>query len=144
MTTGQQNQPYPAPTSKEMIDFVAAAHDGDNETVCAYLDKYGSRFIDRSLSPSSALTIAAERGHISTVKILLENGANIHHQGKDSKTALEWAEASGHTAIVTLLTQDKECEKRAAEDRAAFIHAEKTLQQLQKLRTKPRQNQWGF
>ena len=34
--------------------------------------------------------IASQHGHLDTVKLLIEKGANINEKDKDGKTALYW------------------------------------------------------
>jgi ankyrin repeat protein len=50
--------------------------------------------------------IAAFSGHTGTVKILLDENADVSAQDKgDGKTALRWAVDRGHTEIVNILKQ---------------------------------------
>jgi ankyrin repeat protein len=47
--------------------------------------------------------LAARRGHIEIVRVLLQNEADVHIRGDDGRTALETANASGHSDIAQLL-----------------------------------------
>jgi ankyrin repeat protein len=51
----------------------------------------------------TALMAAAAGGHVDTVKILLENGANVGTTSVHGRTALDYAQEGGHTAVVNLL-----------------------------------------
>ena len=50
-----------------------------------------------------SLIRAAGRGHIDTVKALLEAGADLNAKDKEGKTALMYAKEKNHTEIVHLL-----------------------------------------
>ena len=56
-----------------------------------------------SKSGFTALIRAAYRGNPECVRLLLEAGADASLRGKDSRTALEHAEARGHAAVAALL-----------------------------------------
>ena len=51
----------------------------------------------------TALICAAAFGHAECVRLLLEVGADASLRGKDSRTALEHAEARGHAEVAALL-----------------------------------------
>ncbi|KAE8410853.1 ankyrin repeat-containing domain protein [Aspergillus pseudocaelatus] len=55
-------------------------------------------------SGQSALSCAAEKGHLETCKILLGGGADIDARG-DNRSPLIWAAENGHQAIVQLLLE---------------------------------------
>lgn len=46
---------------------------------------------------------AASRGQVETVRILLENGANIGTTSIHGRNALSYAQEGGHRAVVDLL-----------------------------------------
>ncbi len=52
---------------------------------------------------SFPLIDAAEKGQIERVKALLEAGADVNAKANDGRTALMWAEDSGHNEIVEIL-----------------------------------------
>jgi ankyrin repeat protein len=45
---------------------------------------------------STALMFAAQYGHLSTVKLLIQHGADIHVRGNRNRTACEWAHLDPH------------------------------------------------
>jgi ankyrin repeat protein len=46
---------------------------------------------------------AAEGGHVSVAKLLLECGADVQAADNNGATALMWASAGGHMAVAELL-----------------------------------------
>ena len=48
----------------------------------------------------TALHLASLEGHLNIVKILLENGADLHDQDASRKTALHWSCENGHLEVV--------------------------------------------
>jgi len=52
------------------------------------------------------LSWASEKGHETTVRILLETGADMESKGSRSPTPLSWAARKGHEAIVQLLLKN--------------------------------------
>ena len=54
-----------------------------------------------------ALTAAGHRGHLGTVRVLLEAGANVNIQDGSGKTPLHYAARDGHGEIVRLLLDRK-------------------------------------
>jgi Ankyrin repeats (3 copies) len=51
----------------------------------------------------TALMLAAANGHMETVKLLLDRGADLNVRDNEGKTALVWAREKGHTEIVQLI-----------------------------------------
>jgi hypothetical protein len=49
------------------------------------------------------LSAAAHMGHLDVVKLLVENGANVNHKGKDKKTALDISMEAGHGDVAKYL-----------------------------------------
>jgi len=54
----------------------------------------------------TALQLAADRGYLEAVKILVLNGANIGVKDPDGHTALALARVGGHEDIIAFLEQD--------------------------------------
>ena len=55
-------------------------------------------------SEINALTLAASKGDIKDVRLILERGANfLNLPGAESRTALQWASKNGHGAVVQML-----------------------------------------
>jgi len=54
----------------------------------------------------TALMYASCLGHFQIVKLLLNNGANLHAVSKEGRTALDYASAFGHVEIVILLLNE--------------------------------------
>ncbi|KAF4981704.1 hypothetical protein FZEAL_2506 [Fusarium zealandicum] len=59
----------------------------------------------RSFEGSTALLLACESGHMSTVKLLLRNGADIHSYNFSQETPLQQASKNGQAEVVELLLQ---------------------------------------
>lgn len=77
---------------------------------------WGKEFLEFALSHGKAqvarkdysrrrieLITAAERGHTSVVRILLDCGASVSESDDQGRTALSWAAACGHEGIVEML-----------------------------------------
>ena len=52
---------------------------------------------------NTPLVTAAQNGHMSAVKVLLAEGADVNHKGFLNKTPLLWASERGYTTVVELL-----------------------------------------
>jgi ankyrin repeat protein len=104
------NQP-PAPSREESDGFIRAAAQGNNAAVQAFLDKYPT-FVDireiNSFSGRTALMAAAESGRLSTIKLLLKNGADVKKEIESSVyfTATFIAASHGHSEAIALLAQN--------------------------------------
>jgi serine/threonine-protein phosphatase 6 regulatory ankyrin repeat subunit B len=82
-----------------------AAWDGDTD-IAKTLIGAGADLNVKQSDGWTALMIAAFSGHTGTVKILLDENADVSAQDKgDGKTALRWAVDRGHTEIVNILKQ---------------------------------------
>lgn len=81
-----------------------AAAKGDLQAVQAVLSTLAPGQIDAARSDgATALLVAAGRGRLKIVGLLLTHGANPHSRLDDGSTALRWAAQNGHTAVVKLL-----------------------------------------
>lgn len=80
-----------------------AAAIGNNEIVQLLLDK--SAYIDaESPNKTTPIMMAARGGHILTVKLLLDEGADATLKNELGMTAIDFARNHGHTDIVEGLT----------------------------------------
>lgn len=83
------------------LHYAAAA--GANEIIQMLLDKFA--YIDaESPNKTTPIMMAAWEGHIWTVKLLLDEGADATLKNERGMTAIDFAEAGGHTDIVQGLT----------------------------------------
>lgn len=82
--------------------LLAAAKGGFTTTAEILVSFWGA---DIMVSGHTPLLAAAENGHESTVRLLLEEGANIGSQGYSMRTPLLAASQNGHESIVRLLLE---------------------------------------
>ncbi len=82
----------------------AAACEG-HKSVCAILTEQGSmaRVGELDVEGRSPLILAAQEGHCSTVRLLLDRKSPIDHRAYDGHSALSAATLQGHREIVELL-----------------------------------------
>ncbi|XP_066542576.1 ankyrin repeat domain-containing protein 50 isoform X2 [Hoplias malabaricus] len=82
----------------------AAACEG-HKGVCAVLTEQGSmaRVSELDMEGRTALILAAQEGHCSTVRLLLDRKSPIDRRGYDGHSALSAAALQGHTELVELL-----------------------------------------
>ncbi|PKO25485.1 MAG: hypothetical protein CVU35_03910 [Betaproteobacteria bacterium HGW-Betaproteobacteria-8] len=92
-----------AMTDEQYMEYTQALGDNNIKLVKKYLD-------EKIASPKdfffgwTALHIAAEKGHIKLVELLIERGADMNWQHEISRlTAFHLAALDGHTEIVKLL-----------------------------------------
>ena len=71
--------------------LMLAAEYGDDDTVIAFLLDHGANVDARGSKATTALIMAAAQARPSTVKLLLERGADPKHKDSLSETALLWA-----------------------------------------------------
>lgn len=83
-----------------------AAAEGYLEAVQLFLDADENENIEApNQYGSTPLILAAARGHVEVVRLLLKRGANIEARGARNRTALEWAEQNGHPDCVALIRE---------------------------------------
>jgi predicted LPLAT superfamily acyltransferase len=91
-----------APATEELW---AAARAGDAARVTAALDK-GVDANVKTRYGATALTFAADRGHLEIVKLLIARGADINQQDTFYQMrAIDMAMANNHPEVVTLLLE---------------------------------------
>jgi uncharacterized protein len=77
-------------------------YQGDVKTGIAQLDE-GADVNARDCDGDTALMLAAERGHIELVKVLLKNGADVNAENLNGETALMRAAENDRAAAVKIL-----------------------------------------
>jgi ankyrin repeat protein len=86
--------------------FIRAAA-GGHENIVAYLLDKGAELHTVIKNGSIALMVAAERGHLEGVKVLMMQGANCSGSGsKLGWTPLMVPAAGGHTEIIRLFLDE--------------------------------------
>ena len=83
-------------------DLVSAAANGDTSKVESLLAE-GANIEAHANDDWTALTIAAERGRVDTVRFLLEKGARVNAKEGGGHTPLFWAERNNHKEVAELL-----------------------------------------
>ncbi len=103
---------------KMLNDQLIEATENDNTEIIEVLLKEGADINATNEDGQTALVIAAEKGHIETVQVLLTTpGINIDAaNNKDGSTALMFAAQNGHTNIVNTLI-DKGADVNAANNK---------------------------
>ncbi|POM78898.1 Ankyrin repeat domain containing hypothetical protein 52 [Phytophthora palmivora] len=77
------------------------------KTVCELLLDVGRAAVDaRDWKGYTPLMVAAKRGYVEIVQVLLSRGANIEAVNDDGNRALEIASRNGRTAVVQLLLEN--------------------------------------
>ena len=85
--------------------LMLAASRGHGELVELLLDQ-GAHLDHQERSGGwTALILAAKEGQTTTVSILLARGADPALQGRDGRTAVDWAQDNGHHEIVRILAR---------------------------------------
>ena len=109
--------PFAAGAQNLNEDLWAAARKGDADAVKGTLAK-GAEVNAKTRYGATALSFAADRGHVAVIRILLENGADVN--SKDTfynAPAMTWAAYNGHTEAVKVIR------KLPAKGDAPRIHA---------------------
>jgi ankyrin repeat protein len=85
--------------------IIAATLNGDAGTLARLLDEHPAKIaITGGQWNRPLLHLAAERGHLECVELLLARGFDLDHRDRlDNATALHWAAAGGHLELVRLL-----------------------------------------
>jgi len=100
-----QQPPGPSAASSAAEEFWAASRAGDTARVTAALDK-GVDVNVKTRYGATALTFAADRGHIEIVTLLLARGADVNQQDTFYQMrAIDMAMANNHPEVVTLLLE---------------------------------------
>lgn len=84
---------------------VAAQHDSTLEVIEFILNRDLSGINDVNNNGSTPLHLAIQGNKPSTVKLLLNKGANINAKDKDGKTPLDLAVQEGYTDIIQIIEQ---------------------------------------
>ncbi|MDB6096977.1 MAG: hypothetical protein JWM09_1255 [Francisellaceae bacterium] len=80
-----------------------AAERGFNEIIQILIEKYGFNIEDNAEENGTALIDAAACGQVSTVKFLLDIGANINATDSDELSSLHWAIEEKELEVVEIL-----------------------------------------
>ena len=89
--------------------LIAASAEGDSATVQTYLAAYRSTsdINAKNKFGQTALTSAADKGHLDIIQLLLDSDANVNARAKYGVTALMKAASKGHLEIAELLIAKK-------------------------------------
>ena len=115
-----------------------AVQNGHTDVIKILLDLYvkldASPKIDETVGEvCTPLFIAAQNGHIETVKLLVEAGANINKTAFNGATPLFIALQNGHTEITKLFNKlgtgsdAATCKLKIKKQQTLFFEAKKTL-----------------
>ena len=104
--------------------MILAAHFGHAE-VCELLLERGNADIEETEPKgNTALNLAAQRGHASTVALLLSKGAKVDTKDNDGFTTLLAAVQKGHTEVCELLLEaGGDVEERAPDTLLTPLHS---------------------
>lgn len=95
--TAAQNNGYPTPPS--------SLHSHKNSLQSSPESLASSTFTRTDISGNTALHLAAEKGHIGIVQLLLDSGIDINAANKDSQTCLHIAVAQDNLSMAGLLLE---------------------------------------
>ena len=90
---------------KFAMSIIDACKEGDGVLVQNYINFYPKsiNYADNSENGVTPLMQAAKYGHLSIVKMLIDNGAKVKKKTNSGHTARLLASSSGHSAIVEML-----------------------------------------
>jgi outer membrane protein assembly factor BamB len=105
-TVAPVQTPAPAQAPSPIVEELwAATRAGDTARVAAALDK-GADVNAKTRYGATALTFAADKGHIDVVKLLISRGADVNAQDTFYQMrAIDMAMSNDHAAVVTLLLE---------------------------------------
>ena len=69
----------------------------------ADVDDLGEKSNEANQAKTSALLAAAENGHESIIRLLVQFGANVRYRDNSGRSAVDLAESNGHSRVAELL-----------------------------------------
>jgi len=108
----------------DRLDFLAAVRTNDVATAAAWLDK-GVEPVTRDVTGLTALMLAAGRGSLEMVRLLVERGAPVdEREARKGLSALHFACSGGYPAVAAyLLEQGAAADSRDKLGRTAVMFA---------------------
>ena len=98
-----------------MPPLLLAAREGELNRMRALLDEAGSGDVDRTDEGESALTLAAENGHVCAVRLLIERGAALHLPNKQGWQPVHCAaQCESPSTLALLLARGADVQSRTA------------------------------
>jgi hypothetical protein len=110
--------------AEEAIDAIfRAASEGDAVSVARMLDE-DPRLVSSWWGRDTLLTMAAWKGHVDVVTLLLERGADINQTDEYGNTALHVATCGGHEEMVSfLITSGADLSRKGLQGQTALVSA---------------------
>ncbi|KAK8120000.1 uncharacterized protein PG998_004626 [Apiospora kogelbergensis] len=91
----------------ELATLVAAAAKGNVVILARLLEKGDVAVNELDSNGRSALSTAAENGHLQSIELLISRGSHVDGRDATGETALWWASWNGHTQVVKRLLELK-------------------------------------